>query len=77
MEGSRFVKICLLVINFCSAWNVVLSAESYADLMFRAEKLTEQRYGKESRAYRIRIAELDSIMVAKVAVEAKKNLLKK
>ena len=75
MKGSRLMKLYLfLCMTGCLIWSN--AAESYADLMFRAEKLTEQRYGKNSRAYRIRIAELDKIMESGDTVLAKKFNLK-
>lgn len=59
MKRSYLIPVLIL-----SVFHPVLSiaADSYSDLMYKAEKLAEKRYEKKSRAYRILSAELDRIM---------------
>ena len=73
------LSMFLLILFVCGAFRSIplAGAESYADLMYRAEKLTEQRYEKSSRAYRICIAELDAIMTSKESLDVKNAKLKK
>lgn len=52
-------------------------ADSYSDLMYKAEKLTEKRYDKSSRAFKIKSAELDSILASKETNSKKILRLKK
>ena len=72
MEKWKKNLCCLL-----SGCFVVLSgAESYSDLMDRAEKLTIQRYDKTSRAFKIKSAELDAIFESRESTQEKIRRLK-
>ena len=49
----------------------VIGSESYSELMDQAEKLTEKRYDRNSRAYKIKAQELDDILNSKEPREQK------
>lgn len=69
---KRYSLLLLLVFSSFYAFAI-----SYSDLMYQAEKLTEQRYEKDSRAYKIRARELDAIMESKDSIQTKISLLKR
>ena len=48
-------------------------AESYSELMDRAERLTAQRYDRNSRAFKIKSAELDEILDSEEDKEVKEE----
>ncbi len=55
---------------------VLTGGESYSELMDRAEKLTSKRYDPNSRAYKIKAAELDEILDSDAGREEKIKRLK-
>lgn len=69
----RKSSLCCLL-SGCLA--VLSGAESYSDLMDRAEKLTVQRYDKTSRAFKIKSAELDAIFESGESTQEKIRRLK-
>lgn len=72
MRNWRNRLCCLL--SGCFA--VLSGAESYSDLMDRAEKLTVRRYDKTSRAFKIKSAELDAIFESRDSQQEKIRRLK-